>query len=162
MRNLALVLFCFGGNARLLTSFGMTALFQSSDESRSAYLNFLKPFHHPAALNGFTPRRKARKGRKGNKGPSLWPSLRPWRALRLGVKPGRKPAGKFKLYQYLKTHVLDADFELTRLAASLKAVHGLPYADCFAPAPAQSRKAPLLTSDRDFEGIESLVKFVWL
>jgi predicted nucleic acid-binding protein len=112
------------------------------------------------------------------------------------VKPCRKPAGKFELYQYLlpmsvvnrgevyysvwrtggervarrklreiaqlPIEIVDADFEFTRLAPSLKALHGLPYAGCFAAALAQSRKAPLVTSDRDFDPIESLVKIVWL
>jgi predicted nucleic acid-binding protein len=43
--------------------------------------------------------------------------------------------------------------ELTRLAASLKAGHNLPYADCFAAALAQDRKATLVTSDGDYLGV---------
>jgi len=62
----------------------------------------------------------------------------------------------------LPIEIVDADFELTRRAASLKAVYGLPYAGCFAAALAESRKAPLVTSDKNFERIESLLKIVWL
>jgi predicted nucleic acid-binding protein len=69
---------------------------------------------------------------------------------------------KLREIAQLPIEIIDADFELTRLAASLKAVHGLPYADCFAAALAQSHKAPLVTSDKDFERIESLLKIVWL
>jgi len=62
----------------------------------------------------------------------------------------------------LPIEIIDADSALTRLAASLKAEHNLPYADCFAAALAQSRKAPLVTGDKDFERIESLLKIVWV
>jgi hypothetical protein len=57
---------------------------------------FPKPFYHPAALNGFTPRRNARQGRKEGQSEGALSPLRSLRALRLGVKPCRKPAGKFK------------------------------------------------------------------
>jgi len=70
--------------------------------------------------------------------------------------------GKLREIAQLPIEIIDADFELTRLAASLKAVHGLPYADCFAAALAQSHKAVLVTGDKDFERIESLLKIVWL
>ena len=62
----------------------------------------------------------------------------------------------------LPIEIVAADLELTRLAASLKAEHNLPYADCFAAALAQSRKAPLVTGDKDFTRMESLLKIVWL
>ena len=70
--------------------------------------------------------------------------------------------GKLREIAQLPIEIVDADFELTRLAASLKAIHGLPYADCFAASLAESRKAPLVTGDKDFERIESLLKIVWL
>ena len=69
---------------------------------------------------------------------------------------------KLREIAQLPIEIVDADFELTRLAASLKAIHGLPYADCFAASLAESRKAPLVTGDKDFERIESLLKIVWL
>jgi predicted nucleic acid-binding protein len=80
-----------------------------------------------------------------------------WRTRGEGVA-----SGKLREIAQLPIEIVDADFELTRLAASLKAVHGLRYAGCFAAALAHSRKAPLVTSDRDFERIESLVRVVWL
>ena len=80
-----------------------------------------------------------------------------WRTRGEGVA-----GGKLREIAQLPIEIVDADFELTRSAASLKAVHGLPYADCFAAALAGSRKAPLVTSDKDFERIESLLKIVWL
>ncbi len=48
----------------------------------------------------------------------------------------------------LPIEIVDADTGLTQAAARLKALHNLPYADCFAAALAQSRKAALVTSDR--------------
>jgi predicted nucleic acid-binding protein len=52
--------------------------------------------------------------------------------------------------------------ELGKLAASLKAEHNLPYADCFAAALAQSRKATLVTSDKDFERMGTALKSLWV
>ena len=62
----------------------------------------------------------------------------------------------------LPIEVIDADWGLTRVAARLKAERNLPYADCFAAALAQSRKAYLVTSDKDFGRVESILKIVWL
>jgi hypothetical protein len=45
-----------------------------------------------------------------------------------------------------------------RQPARLKAEHNLPYADCFAAALAQARKATLVTSDRDFERVGTGLK----
>ena len=49
-----------------------------------------------------------------------------------------------------------------RAAARLKAEHNLPYADCFAGALAQARRAALVTSDRGFERAGSLVRTIRL
>jgi predicted nucleic acid-binding protein len=57
--------------------------------------------------------------------------------------------------------VVEADPELTKLAASLKAEHNLPYADCFAAALAQARKASVVTSDKDFESVAGCLKIFW-
>jgi predicted nucleic acid-binding protein len=48
--------------------------------------------------------------------------------------------------------------ELGKLAASLKAQHNLPYADCFAAALAQTRKAALVASDKDFQRAATALK----
>jgi len=71
-------------------------------------------------------------------------------------------AGKLREIAQLPIEIVEAGFELTRLAASLKAIYGLPYADCFAASLAESRKALLVTSDKDFARVESVVKIVWL
>jgi predicted nucleic acid-binding protein len=62
----------------------------------------------------------------------------------------------------LPVELMDVDAALARLAASLKAQHNLPYADCFAPALAQTRKAALVTTDRDFECVASALKILWI
>ena len=57
--------------------------------------------------------------------------------------------------------VVEADAELTKLAATFRAKYKLPYADCFAAALAQQRKATLATADRDFARVEKQVKILW-
>jgi len=62
----------------------------------------------------------------------------------------------------LPVELMDVDAELARLAAILKAQHNLPYADCFAAALAQTRKATLVTSDKDFECVAGVLKTLWV
>lgn len=62
----------------------------------------------------------------------------------------------------LPIEIVGVDMEQARRAAILKAKHNLPYADCFAGALCESRKAAVVTSDKDFEVIESLVKIIWV
>ena len=62
----------------------------------------------------------------------------------------------------LPLEVVDVDMETTLLAASLKAKHKLPYADCFAAALAQQQKASLVTVDRDFAQLERELAVVWV
>jgi predicted nucleic acid-binding protein len=69
---------------------------------------------------------------------------------------------KLREIAQLPVEIVDADSGLTQLAASLKAEYNLPYADCFAAGLAQSRKAPLVTGDKDFERVAPLVNIVWL
>jgi predicted nucleic acid-binding protein len=61
----------------------------------------------------------------------------------------------------LPLEIVDADLELTRTAAELRAEHKLPYADCFAAALAVSRKASLATSDKDFASVEKNLDILW-
>jgi predicted nucleic acid-binding protein len=70
--------------------------------------------------------------------------------------------GKLHDIAQLPVVVVYADTELTKLAASLKAQHNLPYADCFAAALAQARKGVLVTSDKDFEGVAGCLKIFWI
>ncbi len=62
----------------------------------------------------------------------------------------------------LPIEIVGVDTELAKLAASLKAKHNLPYADCFAAALAQARKVSLVTSDKDFKCAGDAVKIVWI
>jgi predicted nucleic acid-binding protein len=61
----------------------------------------------------------------------------------------------------LPLEIVDADLELTRSAAELRAEHKLPYADCFAAAVAVNRRAPLATSDKDFAHVEKKLEILW-
>ena len=92
-------------------------------------------------------------------------SARPTRAR------GEKAANaKLQEVAQLPIQVVDADMDLTKLAASLKAAptgsgsstHNLPYADCFAAALAQSRQAALVTTDKDFARAASALKILWI
>ena len=58
--------------------------------------------------------------------------------------------------------IVEADWPLTRLAAQLKAAGNISYADCFAAALAKSRKAELVTGDKEFKKVESEIKISWL
>ena len=71
-------------------------------------------------------------------------------------------AAKRQEIAQLPIEVSDVDMDLTKLAASLKAQHNLPYADCFAAALAQARKATLVTSDKDFERVGTALKILWV
>jgi predicted nucleic acid-binding protein len=76
---------------------------------------------------------------------------------------GEKAANtKLQEIAQLPIELIDVDAELARLAASLKAQHNLPYADCFAAALAQTRKAALITTDRDFECVGTVLKILWI
>src|SRR5260370_39779988 len=61
----------------------------------------------------------------------------------------------------LPVEIVDADVQLTRTAAELRADHKLPYTDCFAAALALQRKASLATSDKDFAHIEKKLDILW-
>ncbi len=69
---------------------------------------------------------------------------------------------KLQAIAQLPIEVSGVDMELAKLAASLKAQHNLPYADCFAAALAQARKATLVTSGKDFERVGSALKILWV
>lgn len=80
-----------------------------------------------------------------------------WRAR------GQKAAdAKLLEIAQLPIEIVGVDMELGKLAASLKAQHKLPYADCFAAALAQSRKAALVTSDRDIQRAAPALKILWV
>jgi predicted nucleic acid-binding protein len=67
-----------------------------------------------------------------------------------------------KLIQTLPITLVEADKELTREAARIKATKKMAYADCFAVALARLKKAELYTGDAEFKVVEKEVKVVWL
>ena len=67
-----------------------------------------------------------------------------------------------QLISTLPIQIVPADLDLTRQAAELKSKHKMSYADCFAAALAKSRKAELVTGDKEFGQVEGDVKILWL
>jgi len=68
---------------------------------------------------------------------------------------------KLRELAQLPIEVVDVDMPTTKLAASLKAQHNLPYVDCFAAALAHHHKAILVTVDRDFAQVEKQASILW-
>ena len=62
----------------------------------------------------------------------------------------------------LGVEFVEADWKLTRAAASFKAKHKLSYADCFAAALAKEKKADLVTGDPKFKQVEGELKIQWV
>jgi predicted nucleic acid-binding protein len=80
-----------------------------------------------------------------------------WRAH--GHDAARRTAAEIS---QLPIEVMNADSDLTKTAAELRALHSLPYADCFAAALAKFRKAQLVTSDQDFAKVKSEIEILFL
>ena len=78
------------------------------------------------------------------------------------VRGENAAAAKLQEIAQLPIEIVGVDMELGKLAASFKAQHNLPYADCFAAALAQARKAALVTSDKDFERVGTALKILWV
>jgi len=55
-----------------------------------------------------------------------------------------------------------ADWSLARTAGTFKSKHRMSYADCFAAALAKSRKAELVTGDKEFKQVEHEITVRWL
>jgi ribonuclease VapC len=64
--------------------------------------------------------------------------------------------------QTLPITLVEANKELTREAARIKATKKMAYADCFAVALARLKKAELYTGDSEFKAVEKDIKVVWL
>jgi predicted nucleic acid-binding protein len=67
-----------------------------------------------------------------------------------------------QLIQTLPITLIEANKDLTREAARIKAAKRMAYADCFAVALARLRKAELYTGDPEFKAVEKEVKIIWL
>lgn len=57
--------------------------------------------------------------------------------------------------------MVDADWQLTRQAATYKARGGISYADCYAAALARLRQADLVTADPEFEKLKDEINIIW-
>ncbi len=62
----------------------------------------------------------------------------------------------------LRIQIEDADWELTREAARFKSKHKMSYADCYAAALAKSKKADLVTGDKEFGALQDQIKIEWV
>jgi len=67
-----------------------------------------------------------------------------------------------QLIQTLPITLIEANKELTREAARIKAKKRMAYADCFAVALARLKKAELYTGDPEFKMVEKDIKVHWL
>jgi predicted nucleic acid-binding protein len=95
----------------------------------------------------------------------LWMSVVNWGEVYYAVWRARGPQvadAKLREMAQLPLQIVDVDMELTKLAARLKALHHLPYADCFAAALTLTRKAALVTSDKEFECVAHALKILWV
>ena len=78
---------------------------------------------------------------------------------RFGEEKAREVEG---LIQTLLIALVEANKELTREAARIKAGKRMAYANCFAVALTRLRKGELYTGDSEFKAMEKNVKVVWL
>jgi predicted nucleic acid-binding protein len=62
----------------------------------------------------------------------------------------------------LPIHIVQADLDLAKQAAILKASKKMSYADCFAAALAKQRRVELVTGDKEFKQVEGEVKILWM
>ena len=58
--------------------------------------------------------------------------------------------------------IVDADWQLTHQAARFKVSGKISYADCYAAALAKSRKAELVTGDKEFKPLDGEIKISWI
>ena len=58
--------------------------------------------------------------------------------------------------------IFDADWPLTRIAASFKARFRLAYADCFAAALAKVHHCQVVTGDPEFKQLEKEIQVFWI
>lgn len=63
---------------------------------------------------------------------------------------------------HLPIEIVPVDLTQSLKAAELKVLHKIPYVDCLAAALALSRRATLVTADRDFEKLGYHFPILWL
>ncbi len=84
-----------------------------------------------------------------------------WYSIARGYSEGTAEE-KLREIGEMSIEIVDADWNLTRRAASFKANGKLAYADCFAAALASERQAQLVTGDPEFKQLEGKVKILWI
>ncbi len=67
-----------------------------------------------------------------------------------------------QLIQTLPITLIEANKELTREAARVKATKRMAYADCFTVALARLKKSEIYTGDPEFKAVEKDIKVVFL
>jgi ribonuclease VapC len=67
-----------------------------------------------------------------------------------------------EIVQTLPIKIVEADWNLTREAAKLKAFKKMSYADCFAAALAVMHRGELITGDPEFKAVENQIKIMWI
>jgi len=67
-----------------------------------------------------------------------------------------------QLIDTLPIRLVEADRDLTREAARIKATKRMAYADCFAVALARLKKGEVYTGDPEFKLVEKDVRIVWV
>ena len=84
-----------------------------------------------------------------------------WYSIARTTSP--KTADQYVLeIQGMAIEIVDADWELTRQAATFKANGNIAYGDCFAAALAKKRKAELVTGDKEFKALQEEIKISWI
>jgi predicted nucleic acid-binding protein len=67
-----------------------------------------------------------------------------------------------RVIEALPIELVDVDLNLARQAGKFKAFKKMSFADCFAAALAKSRKAQLITGDREFKAVEDEINILWI
>lgn len=83
-----------------------------------------------------------------------------YHALQVG---GEQKAKFFlEIVKALPINVVEANINLTLMAAEIKAFNKMSFADAFAAALAKLKKATLITGDKEFKVLENEIKINWL
>jgi predicted nucleic acid-binding protein len=83
-----------------------------------------------------------------------------YHALRVGGK--EKAQLVLDIIKVLPVEIVDADTELTLMAAEYKAFNKMSYADAYAAALTKMKKGSLVTGDKEFKALENEFKIVWM
>ena len=83
-----------------------------------------------------------------------------YHALRVG---GEQKAKLFlEIVKALPIDIVEANINLTLIAAEIKAFNKMSYADAYAAALAKIKKASLVTGDKEFKTLENEIKINWI